>query len=274
MSNELKNAIETARRVHDRTGDPANHTHVILGALIRAVEILTGDQDRGVTDEGEAPTNETQTFPDELVERLRRTYLLAWAEHGADGPIKNVIDNDRVVAGILAVLCELAKAPCELPTVLAIESTIADAYERKQYDAQECATIVHRWIVNAVAPILAAKSATIELQAKRITELEKRLAEATTVFMVDGKTPGDVDYDARAAEWARHGFNVSPRELRTENMVKTDEAGALAVLRVFGNGAEALRRVRERAQQIETQFVVGGSMRQPDTEIAKLDAKT
>jgi hypothetical protein len=82
----------------------------------------------------------------------------------------------------------------------------------------------------------------------RIADLEKRLAEAKTPIVdADGKTPGTVDVETRAAEWFRHGF-VSKVDERTPTMIAVDEAGAQAVLRAFGG--DALRNVRSEVEAL------------------------
>lgn len=126
------------------------------------------------------PTNEARVFQGELVDRLAETFRVAYHDN-----------ESSVREGIRAVLSELAKAPVELPSVRAIEAAIVDAYERKQYDAEESAVNVRRALEALVAPVLAAKDATnaavkasdlekletIEMQRNRIVELEKRAAD-------------------------------------------------------------------------------------------------
>ena len=92
-----------------------------------------------------------------------------------------------------------------------------------------------------------------------VADLEKRLAEATAVPTVDGKTPGEVAYEAwrglpSSKEYARTsgaGFGAVSKPERGEW-----EAIAQAVLRAFGG--EALRKVRER--------IAGGSYQPSDDD--------
>jgi hypothetical protein len=78
---------------------------------------------------------------------------------------------------------------------------------------------------------------------KRRDELEKQLAEATKVPVVDGKTPGQVGHEAFLMK--RFGYLAGPVYGEDVNVGEW-EAGGSAVLRAFGNGAEALKRVREK----------------------------
>lgn len=109
---------------------------------------------------------------------------------------------------------------------------------------------------------------TIELQQKRIAELEKRIAELTEPMTVDGKTPGQVALEA----WnpGANGYSAYRDDW---------ERSALAVLRAFGqpsqttqDAAEALRRVRKSfaGYQGECAAVVREAI---DDELAKLEAK-
>ena len=108
MSNELKKAIETARRVHDRMTGPADGTCVIIGALIRAVELIAVRTQR--LEKAETSAGEAYAFPDELIARLRLVQQNA---------IRESLENDGTChpdVALRAVLSELAKAPVELPT--------------------------------------------------------------------------------------------------------------------------------------------------------------
>ena len=76
----------------------------------------------------------------------------------------------------------------------------------------------------------------------RVADLEKCLAAATKMpISANGKTPGQVDYEAYGL--ARFGSNGGATQW-SDMDPKTkahNEAGAEAVLRAFGNGAEAPR---------------------------------
>ncbi len=89
----------------------------------------------------------------------------------------------------------------------------------------------------------------------RIAGLEERLADLTAPPTADGKTPGQVDYEAYSA--ARLGLDDrgSRWEHLDERTKQWNEAGAEAVLRAFGgrpgqttqtNAVDALRRVMAR----------------------------
>jgi hypothetical protein len=81
----------------------------------------------------------------------------------------------------------------------------------------------------------------------RIAELEKRLAEQVAPVNADGKTPGQVGFEAWQEQYAARRGSVSrPWSEETRPCHECEEASAQAVLRAFGNGAEALRQVRKR----------------------------
>lgn len=93
-----------------------------------------------------------------------------------------------------------------------------------------------------------ARQVTIELDdAKaRIAELQKRLAEATAVPTVDGKTPGQVGHEAFLMH--RFGYLAGPEWSHEDSVMRNEwEAAALAVLRAFGG--EAMRQVDEQNER-------------------------
>jgi hypothetical protein len=167
-------------------------------------------------------------FDEGLVEQLVDAYAKGCdsTRHGEDF-CKN---------GIRAILAELATMPCEL-----LEGVLLPAG-----DATGAAHVV----LDMMCPILAAKSAVIDVAHTRIAELEKqlgqaleerdnargesasrkvhqdelekRLAEATAPFTVDGKTPGQV-LRAERSRIAANGYD--------DNEAAEHEASA--VLRVF-----------------------------------------
>ena len=67
MNDELKRAMSSAKKAHDRNYGPADATAVSIGALIRAVEILA---DQLKDEPTEQPTPNTTPAPN-LVERLK-----------------------------------------------------------------------------------------------------------------------------------------------------------------------------------------------------------
>lgn len=124
---------------------------------------------------------------------------------------------------------------------------------------------------------------TIEQQKARIAELDKLLCEAKRFvddahkehaslaseindmrrardealpcsIVVDGKTPGDVDFAARCAAWAKRGvLGVEHRDDRSEGAREADEAGAQAVLRAFGPELQR-QAVREALERVRAQL--------------------
>jgi len=167
---ELKTAISTARRVHDRSDGPADGTCMILGALIQAVEILASDHLRNATKLIETPTSGTYSFPDELVERLERAYRKT--------------GSPSIAVGIRAILYELAKMPVELPFDSTGHGSMLDAIidaamirkpnesDRAVHAMTKDAMYALQMVHECLAPVLAAKDATIAEQAKRNVELE------------------------------------------------------------------------------------------------------
>ena len=214
-------------------------------------------------------------FDDALVERLASTAydasimegdreMFPWAQQNAQA-------KERARNFTSAALAELASMPCELPTA----KEIVNHWQSGQFGqsmrnrSEEAADFVR----SRIAPILAAKDASLthyrksfeaklarvaELEAianesaqqyalalVRIAELEKQLAEATKVPAVDGKTPGQVLHETTELAYRQSGFDtlVPWNELSDRGKQWRNESAA-AVLRAFGNGTEALRRVR------------------------------
>ena len=103
-----------------------------------------------------------------------------------------------------------------------------------------------------------------ELLLVSIEELKKRIAELTTPVIVDGKTPGQIDYEAYgAARWTSLP-SFTPWNSLDDKTKAHNEAGAQAVLRAFGG--EALRQVRTVALSCDFPEI----MRVLDTEIARI----
>lgn len=122
-------------------------------------------------------------------------------------------------------------------------------------------------------------SVTLEHYANRIAELEtgfdygileatnnqrdlaeKRITELTAPVIVDGKTPGQVNHEARELWFARSaGRERTPQSSREQwdrDLKEMHEAMASAVLRAFGNEAEAsLKRTKEAVGNVELHFI-------------------
>lgn len=110
---------------------------------------------------------------------------------------------------------------------------------------------------------------TIELQQKRITDLEKRIASTPAPPTVDGKTPGQVDYEAYSAARLGPDDHGSRWDHLDERTKQWNEAGAKAVLRAFGNqpgqtpptsAVEVLRRARDFIGQCLEFTVIDGDV--------------
>jgi hypothetical protein len=118
---------------------------------------------------------------------------------------------------------------------------------------------------DATSAYMAECRGLLKERAARIEDLERRLAEATAVPTVDGKTPGQLLVTRMDGEsfWDR---------LTPEEQAITERA-ALAVLRAFGqNAAEALGRVRVRLAEASFagEITLGDMYRTVDDELAKL----
>lgn len=199
---ELQKAIKTARDVHDRSED-MSRTHVAVGALIRAVELLAIRQCDCLTcteHRAEGPPEEGDPRP-------------AWQAWGKsvgagevlpreDEPVKkpDLLDTFstnliQIVANMIhartpltmiacqdfarAILAELAKTPVALPT----DEEISNALH---VEPGHSATIVANLFRDRVAPVIAAKDARLETErdaAKtRVAELESAAAEAIATY--------------------------------------------------------------------------------------------
>jgi hypothetical protein len=151
---ELKKAVETARRTYDRLDGPTDGKAVILGALIRAVEILATNHLDDAIGSVETAEIKAQSFPDELVERLARVYWDSRAdEFGASKwdalPTHQHGIKEGSRKSIQAILTELARTEiADLPKGLILSTG----------DATGAAHVV----LAVVRPILAAKDAEIE----------------------------------------------------------------------------------------------------------------
>ncbi len=223
---------------------------------------------------GATPTNKAHAFPDELIARLR---------HVQQNTIRESLERDGEChpdVALRAVLAELAKTPVELPSDDATAERLADRWVREDggENAKEDEIVAVRralkWAGNRVVPMVAAKDAAIaaliaeancdaektlairierEQQAKCIADLEKQIAEKeqANVIIVDGKTPGEVFVEAYETEVSRIGSTQLIKYGQYHpNLQAVVKIGANAVLRAFGG--EALRRVRERVDKLES----------------------
>lgn len=83
--------------------------------------------------------------------------------------------------------------------------------------------------------------------AARAVDLEKRIAELTAPVVVDGKTPGQVSVEARRMATLARALPFYETDIYDGKPVDLDAIenyAAREVLRAFGNGAGALKRVR------------------------------
>lgn len=130
-------------------------------ALAR-VDPVTG-QFRDVGEKVEAPTNEAQALPDELVDRLSDLFAETFYANEA-----------RFSMGIRAVLSELAKAPVESPSLEDIRHA-ADSSGIFPFH-QRIESMFHA----RVAPVIAAKDAEIKRQEQVIRVQNETLAQQDT----------------------------------------------------------------------------------------------
>lgn len=220
------------------------------------------------------PSENLGAFDDGLLWRLVTTARDAWTGEG--------VGSFEVI--VRALLSELVKAPCKLPTLNdlakafntghiplagleAIESLIR-ARLAPHLAAQTAAIEMHKASAEHYRKAFEEKSARVaELEeaqrgdarrhakalsdcdaaTARIAELEKRLVE---VPAIDGKTPGQFGYET----WyplCRQGLSMAVRDWHSgvsQRDKEIWETTCLAVLRAFGG--EALRKVRERLKAI------------------------
>ncbi len=156
--------LDRATKDHDEIRDVLRPLdgESVLDCAKRRMAALAALVNEQATDSGETSID-TVSVSTELIKRLRRAYLLAWAECGTDRPLRDVQDNERVVAGVRAIISELATQSCELPTW----ETIRDAW--LGFDASKAigeywssAARVEKMLRSRRAPILAAKGMEIE----------------------------------------------------------------------------------------------------------------
>jgi leucyl aminopeptidase (aminopeptidase T) len=228
---ELQSAIRLAKVAHDRGKDPADGTVVILGALIRAVELLA----KRFAKAGNATKDAECRF---------------W---------KAESENDRMARSEIEAELDTERAQYEA-TIELQKQRIAELEKDVQLTEKLANASEER--AGAVANGVNAAYARIEELEKRIAEtttreselhtmlaahglptepkaLSRELAQRNAPMVVDGKTPGQV---------ADEGYAACDGS-RTESW----EAAASAVLRAFGNGAktkEALQRVREKLNAV------------------------
>ena len=198
MNDELRRAISIAQTVHDRNGGPADNTAVAIGALIRAVTILAGEQ----------PTSREESI--RMCNETRDAAVLAFGE-AADTEIKKV------------------KSEIE-----SLKNRLAEQSARE----------------SRLHVVLSDHGLPTEPKA-----LARALAQRNAPITVDGKTPGQVGFEAWTKQWAEI-MGETPAEWGREISFskRCEEASANAVLRAFGqpsqtaraNAVDALRRVRER----------------------------
>lgn len=198
MTNDERDEFEKLMRVANEfaksfgsSGKPTPIDHVALCALIRAVEILAepAASKTALTTFDFAlrnmePTAEPPAFGDALVERLRRVRLTACAndpEYDVEYDIMQATPEQAAgdVAGIHAILADLAKTNIELPTDDEVAERLADRWVREdggenvkedEIVAVRCALV---WANNRLAPILAAKDA----ENARLTEWNQKHAQ-------------------------------------------------------------------------------------------------
>jgi hypothetical protein len=251
----------------------------VSGSLSNAERVLRlFDSGQGAPQE--ASTNPTVAVSGELVERLAKTTITEW-EFTPDYVQEH---RRRIVRAILAELAKMpvelptankllvmwfgeedsgggwignaSQAATKLRRCLAPVLAAKDAEILRQQGVirlqNKCAEdyVPRAQLVDMTRDWMAAQSAldvekerhrktTQELGAAhdRIAELEKRLAEQSAPVDANGKTPGQV---------VRAVFKSGPPAHDDAECASHWERAARAVLQAFGNGAEALRQVRDK----------------------------
>lgn len=189
---ELHKAIQFARSVHDQSDGPADSTAVILGALIRAVEILAGKDVTIMSDTAPRNSNPvTEPFIENtLVDNLLETFAFAQANHGENGRAAQL-------AGIRAVLSELTKMPCELPSademVAACQQSHPIFTKINDVDGEAIERLVH----DHVSPILAAKDARIEELEVKLGECQRLLVTRVEAARLDAANARIAELESR-----------------------------------------------------------------------------
>lgn len=270
MNDELRRAISIAQTVHDRNGGPANNTAVAIGALIRAVTILAGERstsrEEAIKVYGPQPSGISGQLNEGLVERLAHKFLQPYRERIAE------LESDRKN---LLTRIDAAEATSLLPLVQENERLMGvliaiagpgprdTAPERAIESAKHNSEIILSMISESQRDLEAMTKIRVEREtlAARVVELEKQLATLNDwaaicggkMPTVDGKTPGQVDYEGyTAARFGACADNFTPWHRLADDFQRFNEAGAQSVLRVHGRvmakqaASDILRRVRDR----------------------------
>jgi len=213
MNDELRRAISIAQTAHDRNDGPADATAVSIGALIRAVTILAGEQptsrdeainvyketrDAAIRAFGETSSAEGSVSGD-LVKGLIETFV-----HGTKDGVLSTGE------GVRAILSELASASIELPSQSQIVQAMRD--EIRGWGPEKAVEFTRK----RIAHFLAAKDIEIKEAKSEIESLKSRLVEQSAresrlhVVLSD------------------HGLPTGPKALATEltNRAKATEEDA------------------------------------------------
>jgi len=210
MNDELRRAISIAQTAHDRNDGPADNTAVAIGALIRVVTILAGEQ---------------QTSRDEAINVYKETRDAAVRAFG-EGATEN--------SGIVASMEQKIK----------MQHARIGELEEQDHRAGELLVKTHAAHAAAEARVSDLEKLLAEQGARESrlhvvlsdhglpTEpkaLARELTQRSAPMTVDGKTPGEVCFAAFDPNLAQFGSRV----------LEDWERAARAVLAAFGDNAIA-----------------------------------
>jgi hypothetical protein len=229
---ELGKALATARQLdrNHMSGDPTP-ARIAFCALVRAVEILAGQFEQvgfavvkaveGVhlieREVSGKPMAEPQAFGEALVERLVR---ISWDAQMEDDWIRVNTppwdDYPEVFkkagrVGIRAILSELARAQCELPTSEPIERVLRAYDNTGQTDNFARAMHLAGWLREQLAPILAAKDAENARLSARLIECRRLLSTRVEAVRLDKANSriAALEKDAKEKQASAHAYIVS-----------------------------------------------------------------
>lgn len=136
------------------------------------------------------PPTSLGNFNDALVERLARLGLIEYNRTLRDNSPwcavddwedMSPIEDEGRKAGIRAILAELASMPCELPTSEPIERILNECDAPHRSTNLTKSRVLAEWTRNAVAPVLAAKDASLTHYRKSFEAKQARVAEMETM---------------------------------------------------------------------------------------------